>query len=346
MADCLFCPGKVRGCYKTAFTLGDDGKLMGLSFVHISKTQFDAVNAFMEDHLKACLRSHIMDPNGVPADQLDDEAIDKSTAFNLLWTSPVQQAFAALDLPCYVNFIDSRAHAAALVTGHMPEPLEDMRLLIKLQYKDGEWQPYWVQEEVLTAGKKGGPTKVLQCEPVVMGTIGYKVCWAKPVLNGIGVFLTWSLKYGASATQKASAPLRPESVTRSPTSCCGCSRGPGRTSMLAGIENGRFRSPLEVLFEERYPTISAKKAAARAERLIHDFLFEKEGLDPIKDLPGIIRSMEHLSLYLEGAKVHDMPASEALGRFIYAHFQVMCGGQANGGVTLRHILNQVINVLG
>jgi len=82
------------------------------------------------------------------------------------------------------------------------------------------------------------------------------------------------------------------------------------------------REELDVLFEERCDKSEADAgtACARAAKLLHDFFLAKEGLG-LNDLPGIIRSVEHLLLYLEGAEVDGMPASQALGLFIHDHFE-------------------------
>jgi len=254
-----------------------------MGFEHITKTQFDPVNARMEGHLKACLHSNIVDANGGTAGQLiDDEAINKSTWFNLLWTRQVNEAFPALpDLSCYVNYIDPKAHAAVLVTGHMPvrhfvydkngEPLEDMCLRIKVELKDGEWTQYWVQEEALTAGKKGGPTKVF--------TIDDEVCWAKPVVDDIGVFLTWSLAYRSRCDHTSFAPYTIR--IRDPSTHT-------VLRVLTGLQAHSYvltkrewtcqesaRDELDVLFEKRCDKSGSGGACARAETLFHAFFWRR-----------------------------------------------------------------------
>lgn len=221
-----------------------------------------------------------------------------------------------------------------------------MCLKYHVVWKDGEWTPIWAQEEVLTAGKKGGPTKVSQCEPPVFGTIGFYACWCKPVADRIGVLITWSLAYRSKCDQTSFSPFMAR--VRDPVSHAVLRAVTGPEAYCYAIQNREWtcqvsaREELDILFKERCDKNEADAgiACARAEKLLHDYLLEKEDL-VLNDLPGIIRSVEHLLLYLNEAKVDDMPASQALGLFIHEHFETNRGDQAS----LRFVLNIVIDML-
>jgi len=222
-----------------------------------------------------------------------------------------------------------------------------MCLQVKVEWKDGEWTPYWIQEEALTAGKKGDFTKVCPCGILVVGTIGYEVCWAKPVADDIGVLLTWSLRYRSRGDVSGFSPytirvrdpffhtvLR---VLTGPQARCYAFFKREWTCQESA------RDELDIMFEEQCDKYRPGRASARAETLLHDCFLAKEGLG-LNDLPGIIRSAKHLLLYLEGAVVDGMPASQAFGLFIHDNFENKLEDIVHQR-SLRSLLNNVVDVL-